>query len=83
MYRGTAMSFLQKQNMYGGSLHVVDTEQSCEPFFFLSKESPFRLCTVSFGDLLHAGIKLQTVFNIAYEFKVWKRKKNPPLGYGF
>lgn len=72
--------------MYGGSLHIVDTEESCEPFvfffFFPSKESPFSLCTLYFGDLLHTGIQLQTVFNIAYEFRVWKRKK-PPSGYGF
>jgi len=37
------------------------------------KQSPFSICSVHFSDLLHTGIKLQTVFNIAYEFKVWKR----------
>lgn len=71
--------------MCGDFLHAVDTGEYCIPFFysfFLSKKSPFGLCTVYFSDLLHTGIKLQTVFNIAYEFKVWKRK-DPPLGYGF
>lgn len=37
---------------------------------------------IHFSVLLHTGIKLQTVFNIAYEFKDWKRK-DLPLGYGF
>lgn len=69
--------------MYGDPLHAVDTKEYCEPFFyFFSQQSPFSLCTVYFSDLLHTWIKLQTVFNIAYEFKVWKRK-DPPLGYGF
>lgn len=85
MYRGNFNLFLQKQNMYGGSLHIVDTEESCEPFvlvFFPAKKalSVYSLYTLVICCIQGFNYKLFSTLLMNLESG---KEKKPPSGYGF